>query len=125
MRLASKTVTVWAAPTSARGYRSKGAAYQRWAKDLIFARCECEPGDSVTPHYTCGLHTGRLFNETQFACNHCGTPDETEGSRCTECAHTGAGGVHRVPTSIPNTSGYQRLKRRLARWLRWADQVSA
>lgn len=41
--LVERTVRVWRAPTSSRGYRSRAAAYRRWAKDLLMARCDGGP----------------------------------------------------------------------------------
>lgn len=61
MSLTSRMVTVWYPPTSTRGYRSKHAAFERWAQDLIKARCECERGDDISPGYTCARHEADTY----------------------------------------------------------------
>lgn len=117
MPLTAKTVTVYHGPTSTRGYRSKASAYNRWAKDLIVGKCACEPEVG----FTCGMHR-RVFRKPMWACASCGTPDsEVEGASCQTCCR---GSLCTVRVEIEDSTRYQVIKKRLARWLRWRDRAT-
>ncbi len=117
--LASRTITVWSAPTSSRRYHSRRAAYMRWAKDLIFAECECHGGEchGGAGPVECAMHT-RLFHAPAWACDACGAPSDERGSRCWNADGCGA---HTVVSMMPSSAPYQRVRARLARWLTWRD----
>ena len=111
--LVERTVRVWSPPTSTRAYRSRAAAYQRWArwaKDIILAHCECGPD---RPCATCS----RLFYETALACTSCG--DIGDRGPCFLCE-----GRYAKAVQIKSAERYQRVKRRLARWLAWRDGMA-
>lgn len=119
--LVERTVRVWRPPTSSRAYRSRAAAYQRWAKDVILAHCECTGWDGDLngpgPDRPCML-CSRLFHETAMACTVCS--DIGDCGPCYSCE-----GRYAKPVQIKSTERYQRVKRRLARWLAWRDGRAA
>ena len=123
--LAVSTIRVWSAPTRpTRRYRTKHAAFVGWAKDLIRKHgegCGCEAGDWNTGpgHSTCPWHK-RLHTAPAFACTACGTPDsDVAGTACGTCC---TGGRCTIPTTVPSSERYMRLRNRLARWLRWMSE---
>lgn len=105
MTLTSKTVTVYTPPTCARGYRSKHAAYNRWAKDLILQSPEPK----------------RFFERRVMQCRHCGA----EPGMLSCAAREGSGKCDFAMATVTDTERYQLVKRRLTRWLKWRDSRGA
>lgn len=113
-RIVAESAKVYRCPSTRRRYFTKRAAYASHAKQLILAQCNCEPDVG----WECGMHRD-LFRAKAWACDRCNTPDsDTAGAACLTCEQHGR---CTVATTISSSDRYQRLKRRLTRWLMWLD----
>jgi hypothetical protein len=80
-------------PLSTRRYLTAHSAYVAWAKAIIFAKCECVPGNEISPFVRCKMHD-RLF--TALGNEYDGEPREYESNE-----------------------RYLLVRDRLVRWLKW------
>lgn len=110
-RLVVEKRPTYRAPGSSRRYLTPHSAFVAWAKAIIFAHCECHPGDWIEgpgPE-TCDMHE-RLFRRDTFAC---GCDGDTTRGCCGNC------GREAKPSRIDDNAQYTRVRDRLVRWLKW------